>query len=470
MSAMNQIMDIFLANALYYFDFDLETGIVENDIIDRNGINYTKRVGLTAPCSFDEIASRTFSQDYYEVVNVNESRDFILNCDYLKAAYARGERVVTADLYIPAEDRYHRAMHYLINDETTGSLRVFISCVDSTVDEKSRINVFGKLHNEKSEIEDIIASAQIGIWHIYLFEGEEPRLEATPKMKELMGVTDPDMSEENLYDAWYSRIKKSAIPSVNASVAEMIEKGFSENTYKWVHPSKGEVYVRCGGTATKVEGKGYILRGYHSDVTETVNSETRQKQLLADALEEVKKQKKLLQEALDDYKEADYDRRRDFLTGLRNRQDMFEMLQDVLSGKREKIQSMYMMDIDNFKLLNDHYGHTYGDECLKKIGSALNSYAIENDLYFYRYGGEEILGICFDERKDSACIAGELVKLVSDLDIKRDDMPWGVVTVSLGYTNDNQEYELMVDKADAAMYYAKEHGKNRAECYELMKR
>ena len=56
---------------------------------------------------------------------------------------------------------------------------------------------------------------------------------------------------------------------------------------------------------------------------------------------------------LEDWKkEADYDRRRDFLTGLRNRQDMFELLHDGLSNKRENIKSMFMMDIDNFKKVN----------------------------------------------------------------------------------------------------------------------
>ena len=69
--------------------------------------------------------------------------------------------------------------------------------------------------------------------------------------------------------------------------------------------------------------------------------------MLADALEETRKQKELLQEALDNYKQADYDRRRDFLTGLRNRQDMFEMLNDSLSDVRNNISAMFMMDIDN---------------------------------------------------------------------------------------------------------------------------
>ena len=286
------------------------------------------------------------------------------------------------------------------------------------------------------------------------------------EMRELLGIDSPEMTEEEIYDSWHSRIKKSSVPSVEAGVAEMIEKGISENTYVWIHPKHGEIYVRCGGTSRYVEGKGYVLRGYHSDVTEIINSDIKQKQLLADALEEAEKQKALLQEALDNYKQADYDRRTDFLTGLRNRQDLYDLLQDNLSGKRDNIRTMYMMDIDNFKLLNDNYGHTVGDEYLRSIGKALIEYGKTHNMHFYRYGGEEILGVSFDSEKSANETADELVRLISGLDLKRDDTEAGVVTISLGYTSDNISYEKMIDKADAAMYKAKASGKNKAVCYE----
>jgi len=185
-------------------------------------------------------------------------------------------------------------------------------------------------------------------------------------------------------------------------------------------------------------------------------------------VKEISELNRRLKTVLDNYKEADYDRRRDFLTGLRNRQDMFELLQDVLSGKRENITSMFMMDIDNFKMLNDHYGHEYGDDCLKKLGAILNEYGEKNEIKFYRYGGEEILGICFNKQEKAITIAEELLQIVRDQKIKREDVPLGIVTISLGYTTDNRRYEKMVDQADKAMYQAKENGKNRSFCFEDM--
>lgn len=462
------INEVYLQKALYYYDFDMEDGIVHKDIIDKYGRNHTEALGLKSPCSFDELMNRAYDKDYYAVYHVTDAQINNVNLDELRKAYDSGKNVVEAYIYMPKTEEYHRISYYLIPDDDTGKPHAWISAMDITADEKSREVIYGNLRSEKSEIEDIVASARIGMWHIYLFEKQKPSMKGSSMMLQLMGVEDKDISGEELYEFWHKRIKRSSIPSVEASVEEMIESGFSENTYKWNHPVKGEIYVRCGGTAMKVEGKGVILRGYHGDVTSIVTSEAKQKQLLNEALLELKKQKKLLQEALDNYKEADYDRRRDFLTGLRNRQDMFEMLQDVLSGKRENIKAMFMMDIDNFKMLNDHYGHTYGDECLERIGDALNEYAKNNNIYFYRYGGEEILGISFSDKKDAAETATEIVKLIAKLNIVRGDMPTGVVTVSLGYTTDNSRYEKMIDKADTAMYKAKDNGKNQWVCFEDM--
>ncbi len=467
MSAYDEINRIYLTKALYHFEFDLNKGIVEEDIIDRNGRNVTEDLGLTAPCSFDEMMERSYDEKYLGVWHITDAQIDKISCESLKKAYEDGEQLIEAFIYVLSKDMYNRVSFYIVPDEENGEPRVYVCAMDITEDEKRREIIYGQLKTDKSEIEDIIASANVGMWHIILFDGQKPKMKGSPKMHELMGAG-TDLSEEELYDYWYKRIKKSSVPSVTASVEEMIEKGFSENTYTWNHPAKGECFVRCGGTALKIEGKGVILRGYHSDVTEIVTADTKQKQLLREALDELKKQKKLLQEALDNYKEADYDRRRDFLTGLRNRQDMFEMLQDVLSGKRENIKSMFMMDIDNFKLLNDHYGHTYGDECLERIGDALNDYAKKHSIYFYRYGGEEILGISFSDRREAKEVANELVKLIAGLNITRGDLPTGVVTISLGYTTDNSRYEKMIDKADAAMYKAKANGKNQAVCFEEM--
>ena len=134
------------------------------------------------------------------------------------------------------------------------------------------------------ETDEIIASAGFGIWHIILEDGKAPRMRGNAKMIELLGVEGRNLTEEEIYDFWYSRIDEEAVPSVQKSVAEMLEGKLSENTYLWKHPEKGMIYVRCGGTAKALDEHTHHLSGYHSDVTEIVRAEQEKQKTLSDAL------------------------------------------------------------------------------------------------------------------------------------------------------------------------------------------
>ena len=142
-------------------------------------------------------------------------------------------------------------------------------------------------HMELLELKNIIASANMGTWHIELIKNQEPRMQADEKMQELLGIEGLDLTPEETYTGWFGRIKEDAVPSVLASVQRMTQGHFDENTYIWVHPTKGERYVRCGGTAIKVEG-GYILRGYHYDVDDIVREEKAKELYLQSALDAAK--------------------------------------------------------------------------------------------------------------------------------------------------------------------------------------
>lgn len=166
----------------------------------------------------------------------------------------------------------------------TKKLKSMIHALMENENLKEALVTVEKNRNELEEIENIISTANIGIWRIELFDGEKPRMSADREMRRLLAIDDQNLTPEETYNAWYSRIKDTAIPSVTNSVNEMISGRKSETTYIWNHPILGEQYVRCSGTAYHVKGKGYILRGYHSNVTEEVQAEQKHKQELADAL------------------------------------------------------------------------------------------------------------------------------------------------------------------------------------------
>ncbi len=136
-----------------------------------------------------------------------------------------------------------------------------------------------------------------------------------------------------------------------------------------------------------------------------------------------------------------------------------------LCDQTDKPLSLAMIDVDNFKTLNDSCGHQNGDIILQNIAAILKESSRDQDVVC-RYGGEEFSCILFDTTKDQAYLITERLresietfdfpKLTSESDIK--------ITVSIGiaeYPKDAFNKEDLVMKADQAMYTAKFLGKNR---------
>lgn len=151
------------------------------------------------------------------------------------------------------------------------------------VQDKLRNNLNQALYSLE-EKKDIIHSAEMGTWRIEFIEGAKPYMTGDDKMRQLLGMDGSNNSQEDMYEAWYSRIKPEDLDSVKNSVKKMIEGRRDENTYIWNHPVLGDRYVRCGGTAIRAGDMGFILRGYHYDVTEIVEKEMADQKALKEAL------------------------------------------------------------------------------------------------------------------------------------------------------------------------------------------
>ena len=134
------------------------------------------------------------------------------------------------------------------------------------------------------DMREIFAASRMGSWSIYLGEGKQPRMVADDLMLDLLGIENDSLTPEQVYERWFSNIHPDAVQSVLDSVEKMKKTGRDENTYLWIHPTLGERYVRCGGTAKAKDG-GYVLRGYHYDVDETVREQKRKDQALTEQIE-----------------------------------------------------------------------------------------------------------------------------------------------------------------------------------------
>ncbi len=152
----------------------------------------------------------------------------------------------------------------------------------------------------------------------------------------------------------------------------------------------------------------------------------------------------------------------DFLTGLYIRRYFMVKLQDELirAERYSKVLSVAMADIDRFKSINDTYGHATGDKVLKAASNFLRENLRQADI-IARYGGEEFVIFFPETDKTSASVLAERLR-VGFSEIKLDNLP--KLTISIGiasYPDNGKDIESLIQNADAAMYRAKQEGRNR---------
>jgi diguanylate cyclase (GGDEF)-like protein len=153
----------------------------------------------------------------------------------------------------------------------------------------------------------------------------------------------------------------------------------------------------------------------------------------------------------------------DVLTGLPNRRAFGPMLERAVRSAREGSPStLALLDLDHFKTVNDRHGHTQGDEVLRDTARVLRA-ALRTDDEAARLGGEEF-GVIL--RGTNAADAGTLLeRLRREIADQRWDIPDLRVTTSIGYTellaDENVDARSALRRADAALYEAKEHGRDR---------
>ncbi|MEO0263331.1 MAG: sensor domain-containing diguanylate cyclase [candidate division WOR-3 bacterium] len=157
--------------------------------------------------------------------------------------------------------------------------------------------------------------------------------------------------------------------------------------------------------------------------------------------------------------------KRDGLTGLYNHR----FFQELLEKRIQKGNSftLAMLDIDDFKKLNDFYGHPSGDKILLEISKILDD-NIKGIGFCARYGGEEF-ALCIDMPKNEGTKkCEEIRKIIEEWDFYIDEMTKLKVTASFGvagFPEDARKRGMLIEKADKALYLAKRKGKNRVYIY-----
>ena len=159
----------------------------------------------------------------------------------------------------------------------------------------------------------------------------------------------------------------------------------------------------------------------------------------------------------------------DFLTDLPNRMQLYDRIgQAIASAKRHQSKlAVLFLDLDRFKIINDSLGHTIGDKLLQSVAQRLQS-AIRSTDTVSRHGGDEFV-LLLSEVDDQATLAlmiDKIHRIISDpYDIAGNDLHIGAtIGISL-FPQDGEDPEALIRNADAAMYYAKENGRNRYQFF-----
>lgn len=160
----------------------------------------------------------------------------------------------------------------------------------------------------------------------------------------------------------------------------------------------------------------------------------------------------------------------DGLTAIANRRQFDQVMHRELHRaiRQQEALALMLIDIDNFKKYNDHYGHVNGDECLKEVAAVLDDCRIRMTDFVARYGGEEFAIILPNTALDGAqFVAEKILNAIRGLAIEHvDNNDVGIVTASIGVYCSvpvfNATKEQLLELADNALYSAKSKGRNQA--------
>ncbi|SHJ86342.1 EAL domain-containing protein [Hespellia stercorisuis] len=157
---------------------------------------------------------------------------------------------------------------------------------------------------------------------------------------------------------------------------------------------------------------------------------------------------------------------RDQTTGLLNKAAFQKMTMHAMESYPDDIKALLILDVDDFKNVNDNYGHLVGDDVLQEVANILKKEFRQSDL-IGRFGGDEFMVLMnrIPNQKIAVKKAEELITKISSACAK-DYQINGGVSVGIAFLEEEGRYEELFQHADQALYEAKRTGKGRVEIYE----
>lgn len=245
------------------------------------------------------------------------------------------------------------------------------------------------------------------------------------------------------YNQWRDSIYPDDLDYAERSLAEVLVKGADEDREYRIIAADGQVRWlsdKCFINRQAEPGQPVIIVGIAEDITDKKQMETELQRLATT----------------------------DVLTQSSNRRHFFECAHREFEQARHQGTPLafLLLDIDDFKVINDTYGHQEGDNVLQRIAESGRATLRRADV-FGRVGGEEFAAVFPGCAPDMAMqVAERLQREIQRLSFSHGDQTFGI-TVSQGLTSltaEDESVDSLFARADAAMYQAKHQGKNRIVC------
>ena len=294
-----------------------------------------------------------------------------------------------------------------------------------------------------SEREQLFSSLLVSVNAVLWAFNWETRqvLYVSPAYERIFGRTTASLLSD--YNEWRDSIYPDDLDYAERSLAEVLVKGAVEDREYRIINADGQVRWisdKCFINRQAEPGQPLIIVGIAEDITEKKRTEAELQRLATT----------------------------DVLTQSSNRRHFFECAQREFAQARKQgvPLAFLLLDIDDFKVINDTYGHPQGDTVLQQIAES-GRHALRRGDVFGRIGGEEFAAVFPGCAPDMAMqVAERLQRQIQQLSFNHDNQTFGI-TVSQGLTNlteKDESLDSLFARADAAMYEAKRQGKNRIIC------
>ncbi|MBL0373086.1 GGDEF domain-containing protein [Rhizobium sp. KVB221] len=281
---------------------------------------------------------------------------------------------------------------------------------------------------------------------------------ATQDELDAIGAQYFSQHQVNMVDGAHSRI----VGELESLVTLLRQEHSSLESYNKL---LGETYSRI---TSKSASSADLLHNAISLLSDATGSKMERGKVTMDGVEAKSREMEDIRKELDEYKKI---ANTDSLTRLHNRRAFDDRLAAIYDSPLGRTTTtLIIADIDNFKKINDTFGHPVGDKILATVANVIKS-NLRKDVFVARTGGEEFAVILEGSSSEDAMIVAERVRRSLEATPFRNSktgVNYGPVTLSLGLclASEGDSPQDLYQKSDVALYCAKSNGRNRSVTYE----